>query len=599
MDSEQIYCKTDSGEETLYERTRLVQRNLRNVLILVDGHSTVAELIRRFGDASVVWGALADLERAGYIETVEARMQRLGTPTAEGVAAFSGAPEPAGPVLLPEQADAILPTVEEVVLAEPQATRPKPATKAPALRADRDDAPNHIGREADSGFMRFKPKRPQPEPPPESAPVKVRRGRRARKVNWPLQILGALVVLLVGALAAALLYPYDSHRADIERRLAGWLGQPVSIGSVRFAIAPQPNLTLATVRIGEPALVEIGTLSVVPSLLSLLDEEVRVTGLTADRVTMDAAALPAVLRAAGSAAVPYAATRMEITGLALKLPAFTAEGLSGELAADAGPGGSQLALRNADETLRLTARPGTAGQVAFELSAQAWKPPLGGVTVDALEARGTLQGEGLRIERLEARLLDGILEGSARVGWQKGVTVEADLQQKHLSLARLLPLLSPSLAGQGEYDGRLQFKGSGSSLQEALAHLEGGGTVSAERGTIQRFDLAEALRARSGSPVHGGLTRFDSLAAQVRFEGSNVRLTDLRVDSGALQAGGYLSVRDGTTVSGALEVQIRGSAGGVSKPVRIEGTLADPRLQPQQRRGAASTEDAPEGASES
>ena len=45
MDLEIIYAKTLSGEEAMHKRTRVMQRNVRMVLILVDGQSTVADLI--------------------------------------------------------------------------------------------------------------------------------------------------------------------------------------------------------------------------------------------------------------------------------------------------------------------------------------------------------------------------------------------------------------------------------------------------------------------------------------------------------------------------------------------------------------------------
>ena len=50
MDLEIIYAKTLSGEEAMHKRTRVMQRNVRMVLILVDGQSTVADLILKTGN---------------------------------------------------------------------------------------------------------------------------------------------------------------------------------------------------------------------------------------------------------------------------------------------------------------------------------------------------------------------------------------------------------------------------------------------------------------------------------------------------------------------------------------------------------------------
>ena len=67
MDANLIYEKTPAGEEAVKQRTRVVQRNMRMVLILVDGKSTVAELYEKTGNAQIVDNAIADLERDGLV----------------------------------------------------------------------------------------------------------------------------------------------------------------------------------------------------------------------------------------------------------------------------------------------------------------------------------------------------------------------------------------------------------------------------------------------------------------------------------------------------------------------------------------------------
>ena len=67
MDSNLIYLKTSSGEEAMHQRTRVMQRNLRMVLILVDGKSTVADLVMKIGNQALTESALAELEAGGFI----------------------------------------------------------------------------------------------------------------------------------------------------------------------------------------------------------------------------------------------------------------------------------------------------------------------------------------------------------------------------------------------------------------------------------------------------------------------------------------------------------------------------------------------------
>ena len=67
MDKKTVFVKTKEGDEAMRQRTRLVQRNLRNILIMVDGHASVADLCRRFGDENVAQAALAELLAGGFI----------------------------------------------------------------------------------------------------------------------------------------------------------------------------------------------------------------------------------------------------------------------------------------------------------------------------------------------------------------------------------------------------------------------------------------------------------------------------------------------------------------------------------------------------
>lgn len=73
MDNEIVYRKTPAGDQAMRQRKRLMQRNLRMVLILVDGVSPVSELAKKTGDAQLTASALGELLQGGFIEPVPAR----------------------------------------------------------------------------------------------------------------------------------------------------------------------------------------------------------------------------------------------------------------------------------------------------------------------------------------------------------------------------------------------------------------------------------------------------------------------------------------------------------------------------------------------
>ncbi|HNM21278.1 MAG TPA: hypothetical protein PKJ66_02185, partial [Rhodocyclaceae bacterium] len=70
MDQNLIYAKTPSGDEAVRQSTRVVQRNLRMVLVQVDGKLTVGELATKIGNPKMVEQSLRELEEGGFIAPV-------------------------------------------------------------------------------------------------------------------------------------------------------------------------------------------------------------------------------------------------------------------------------------------------------------------------------------------------------------------------------------------------------------------------------------------------------------------------------------------------------------------------------------------------
>ena len=73
MDSNLVFAKTPTGDEAVRQSTRVVQRNLRMVLVQVDGKMTVEDLTAKIGNPRLVQSALKELEEGGFIApTLEA-----------------------------------------------------------------------------------------------------------------------------------------------------------------------------------------------------------------------------------------------------------------------------------------------------------------------------------------------------------------------------------------------------------------------------------------------------------------------------------------------------------------------------------------------
>jgi hypothetical protein len=93
MDRNAVLVKTGKGAEEVKSRTFGLAARLRSVLIMVDGNSTVADYLARFGAIPDIEGSLQQLLDQGF---VDARAGTAAAPPAAPAASPPPAPQGAG-----------------------------------------------------------------------------------------------------------------------------------------------------------------------------------------------------------------------------------------------------------------------------------------------------------------------------------------------------------------------------------------------------------------------------------------------------------------------------------------------------------------------
>lgn len=622
MNAEQIYCKTPEGERALVQRTRLVQRNLRNVLILVDGVATVADLTRKLGDGNFLRASLGELLRGGFVETVEENRVRRGLEAVnapEGEPKTIPVPDPTPqPISLPPQLESILPehsrwredleaTVDDALLEpEPETVREPPAYIEPARKEPfwrrwfgarprqaavaTDDAPAPALAPRETETSDRKPVKVRIKP--------IRRGVASEpRTNWFSRILMALLILLALAVVAIVVFPYDRYRQDIEARASAWLGQPVSVGEVHFSLTPRPGIVLDGVQTGGERGVAIGSVRVVPSLLSLFGNKWRVGTVVLQRSAIDQRAILALLdprKAPVSDAVKI--EKIAVEGATLSFAGMAVEDVSGSIALTPEANIEEIDLRTGDGSLRLTVLPQPKSGLKLSLTSTGWRLPWrGGVPVDSIAAEGLLTRTALRIDKMEIRTLGGAINGSGNIDWQQQVALSLQGSYARVGVPRLMALVEPAVRVQGEVSGKISLRASAVSFDSLGRALSGGGSFSLDRGTLDGFDLVEAVRSRSEAPIRGGSTKLEEFGGNISLDGGAWKLSGLRGNSGVMSTSGYLN-QTGGKVDGVMDVQLRGSANQVNVPVVISGTLADPLLLARRRSASSPTGEAGQSA---
>ena len=299
MNDEQVFFKTPAGEDAVRERTRLVQRNLRMVLILVDGAVDAAALKTKVGDAAMVDSALAELHRMGLIETAEVRAARTaGAETITGAAQSTESEmEPAViesdeiPVLN-EVAGATEP-IEAPLSQSPPIFSQKPLVDVPFdhdIWADDNDRPvvrsvkPPLLASIKSWWQSRQRKRADAheealfekayvEASVEEAPVVIAKPparARERKIKLgPILAVTAMATVVLG-ISRLVFYPYDEYRPEFERRLSRMLDDTVKIGNVRVGFIPWPVISLERVTVGGTVYANIDAIRIVPEPWTLI-----------------------------------------------------------------------------------------------------------------------------------------------------------------------------------------------------------------------------------------------------------------------------------------------------------------------------------------
>lgn len=602
MDKNTVFVKTREGEEAMRQRTRLVQRNLRSILIMVDGHTPVEALSRRFGDANAAEAALTELLSGGFIAELSDRLDFTAAPAVETplertedvpvLTSQVAQLEPAGvsepsPIVAPSTRPPIieeieLPSQEYESIAPPLHPAPPPIPSRPGwierirvrfAKSGRLAKPVKVAKQAGKGGFRA-----------DAGGIDLTPIRRDRigDVGWT-----GLAAIMVGGLAALtgltfLLYPYGRHLPDIERSASAMLRDTVKIGEVGFSFLPRPHLVVTDIAVGggDPYL-RIASVRAVPDIFSLLGDAKVFHELTLGGVSVRDAGLARLAKAAAGTST-LTIGRIILDGLSLSAGGAQLGGFSGEVR-PAGAGMVEaIELANADGTLKVRLRPKDGGY-RFAATGSAWKSPFKPeLAFPWLEVQGELRPDRLELDKIEARAYEGLLAGKASLLWGAGAVLAADLELKRMSAEKLLAAIGSELSAEGDLSVRLKIASKAESLAKLGETLRAGGSFEMGRGAARGFDLVEAARARGA--VRGGETRFEQLTGLVECDPKDCRLGSLRLSSGLLTAGGSLGVARAGPLGGAINVELKSSAATVRVQLAVGGNAKDPLLMPSRGR---------------
>lgn len=621
MNYEEIYAKTREGEEAVHQRTRLVQRNLRTVLILIDGKSSVSELISKAGSEDVLLAALEQLERDGFIRSVSGS----GTASVEvDASSMANYLEPATdegyPSLPPTDAKGISPfssPSSEVAVnpfaPPPVAAKARPAPVAPsidgvsispfsiaAVEKPSAAAASNPFQVTSSPFGAPPPPKAAPQasapaapvaPEPEESfsqeiPSPASFKRQGRLITGQRLLVGG-AGLILALVATAIFYPYDSHRPQVEAALTELVGQPVSIASVGASFFPGPALVLTQVSMGtgsDGGGVTISEMRAVPSIGAFFTGRKSFSRVTLRGTQVPMAQLGRVasgLSAAGQSRV-FSVGRLDLDVMTLALRDITFQDYSGR--AELAPDGSlkQMNLQSKDGTMSIQVGPGATATDPTQVlvKGQGWKSGEGSPFVfDSLEINGRLSGTRFVAEKIEGRIFGGVVQGQLQLDWSGGMLVAGDVNVDYMNAPQLASALgSGSVSVEGPVSARVRFRAAGESWNAIAGKVPLEGNFLAKSGVVNGLDFVEAVRRGNKLATRGGATRYEQMVGKFRWDGGILQLSDIDLSSGPVRATGSVAVLKGGNLTGSISVALQSSASTTRTPVSVVGTLKDPQL---------------------
>ncbi|MFT3847313.1 MAG: AsmA-like C-terminal region-containing protein [Propionivibrio sp.] len=601
MDSNLIYVKTASGEEAMHQRTRVMQRNLRMVLILVNGKSTVSDLVLKIGNPQLTESALAELEAGGFVAPQVEQDSLWSESKKVAQEIRSAALNKAIQVMSPDKGETKAPEIDrERILATdsafsqsafpfppmPFSTADRPVVapvaektrKAKKLPVKNSDVFTKFVRQVKGVFSSGKP---TAQPEAFSKPIR-RRGRKS-SLTWSAVVTLAFLFLVVLSALVVTFFPYDLFRPDVEAAIARSTGQPVTIGGIHGEIYPKPGLLLTDIRFGKEGRgLSIAEASLWPELGSVLKQKIGFRQVVLSGVSLPVesigglqqmfASLAAPTSGFGLKSVRFEKTELSFAGLALS-------GLEGDAQRNAAGSFEGLQLHAADRGINLVAKVAGAG-VEMNLDALAWRPSEASrFVVNGANLKGVFENGALTLSEMELRIFDGLVKGVAVLRADKARSLVGEIMYERIDASRFGETLGIGQFLAGSASGSLRFSALSEHWTTIFSVMDADGAFSLDRGSVRGIDLPEAVRRVSRGPVQGGATQFEQLSGKIKVGDSGYRISDIRINSGLMQSTGNAEVSKDLKLKGRMELQMRGTANQMRVPVSLGGTLMVPEVR--------------------
>ena len=399
----------------------------------------------------------------------------------------------------------------------------------------------------------------------EQAPVAAAAVRRPMKWGKPAAI--ALFLLLVGGVGVLHVMPVST--AEYEKAASEAMGVPVKIGSARLSLITGIEARFEGVSIGDT--VKIRTVRGFPEIGSLFGAKKSFSRIELEGVSLSQAQLAdAVLgKVAGE---NFRVARIVIKQAKfdgpLALPALDVD------AAVSGDGSLQsVSLLGGPDKLSVRLSP-KGSEIGFEISAGSLALPFApALNLSEFSMKGTANRGGVTMSEFDGRAFDGVISGSAKIRWGANWVVDGEVRARGVKVA----VIAPALVSEGKVEGRGAYAMSGPNPATLFESARLQGEFKIEKGVLGSFDLTRALQ--TGGAQSGGRTIFTELTGQAVYDKGTVKVTNVAIAAGAMNAGASLDVDANGALSGRIVADVKTPNQTLRATLNVSGKIQDPVIR--------------------
>jgi len=212
--------------------------------------------------------------------------------------------------------------------------------------------------------------------------------------------------------------------------------------------------------------------------------------------------------------------------------------------------------------------------IAFEISAGSIALPVApALTLSDFGLKGTATRAGISAGEFDGRAFDGVISGTVKGRWGANWALDGEVRARNIRVA----VLAPALVSEGKVDGRAAYTMSGSNPATLFENSRIQGEFKIEKGVLGSFDLTRALQ--TGGAQSTGRTVFSELTGQALYDKGAVKITNVAITAGAMNAGASLDIDANGGLSGRVVADVKTATQTLRATLNLSGKIQDPVIR--------------------